>query len=215
MKPIKYCPTCGDELNSYPLLDIYLKGYSCSKKHFFFEICEDVHSGESEKANEIKLPANKSKNDFEIIEYFLTNKKARAVINKQIAVMLRRIYEISKEGRHIDYEKAVRIKAGRHIYYEKSMFIYCPICKEHLAEFQQQNIWVKGLRCNNSHEYYERGGTIDFKVHDEFKNLSEEMSDETLIYFVDAWLKNDPLLDMQLHDEMKRILRKYKEQVSK
>lgn len=199
MKPIKYCPTCGAELTPYSLIDIHLSGLSCQNKHYFYETNKDVLSVDSLRVKEIKKTASKNKNDLELIEYWLTEKEARSVINDQIAVILRRIYEIIKEQRHI--------------HYEKSVFVLCPICRGKLETFKQPDVWVEGLKCNNSHKYYERGDTIRFKVHDILRNLSKEMSDETVLFLVDGWLKENSLSDTQLHDDMKRIMKKYKKQM--
>lgn len=195
MKRIKYCPTCGLELTSYPLLDIYLLGFSCPNNHYFFKTCQEVKSIESLKAKKMQPPASKGENNFDVIEYWLTDKKARAVLNNQIAVLLRRIHEIYKDDRHIIYDSPV--------------FILCPVCAKTLEAFDQPDMWVQGKRCNNAHEFYERGGTIHFSFQGERNNLSQEMSDKTLSSLVDGWLKDNRSLEDQLHVEVRKILARF------
>jgi hypothetical protein len=57
--------------------------------------------------------------------------------------MLRRIYEIYKDKRHIDPNQ--------------NPFCYCPICKNVLEKFEQDDVWMKGIKSNNSHKFFERG----------------------------------------------------------
>lgn len=201
MELIKYCPTCRSELNPYSLKDAYLQGLSCLNEHYFFKTCQDVLSTESIKASKMSSPASGNEKDIDVIEYWLTDNKARATLNNQIAVILRRIYEILKDNRHIPYNDKV--------------FVFCPLCRMPLEMFDQPDIWVRGKRCNNSHEFYERGGTVNFSFQGKRENLSEEMSDKTLLFLIDGWLKSNRLLEEQLHGEVKKILTKFKENVKK
>ena len=201
MELIKYCPTCGLELTPYPLMDIYLLGFSCPNEHYFFKTCREVLGVESLKAKKMQPPASRGNKDFDVIEYWLTDKKARAVLNNQIAVLLRRIHETYKDDRHVSYDSSV--------------FLLCPICTRPLETFDQPDIWVQGERCSNAHEFYERGGTIHFSFQGKRENLSEEMSDKTLLSLIDGWLKSNHLLEEQLHDEMKKIMQRFKNKLER
>lgn len=199
MDPIKYCPTCGAELGPYPIKDIYLSGLSCPNKHFFFKSKRDVLSIDSLKAKSRPSPSSDGGRDLEVIEYWLTDEGARATLNDQIAVILRRIYEILKDRRHISREPNV--------------FVFCPLCRMPLKDFDEGDSWQRGQRCNNSHEYRERGGTVDFWIEGTRANLSEEMPDVTLMVLLECWLKGDRLSETQLHGEIKKILSRFKERM--
>ena len=142
-------------------------------------------------------PRSDGRKDLETIEYWLTNKNARATLAPQIAEILRRIYEIYNDKRQINYDKPT--------------FVFCAICGMPLETFDYPG-WEQGKRCENSHEFLERTGTITFSTIEEKRdNLSGEMTDKIFNSLIDAWLKGDPLGEGQLHPEIKNILWRFKE----
>lgn len=194
MKAIKYCPACGSEFRNHPLKDIYLVGMSCKNGHYFYADCKDV-SGRASTRPSISSPEYNGHNEREIIEFWLTDIDARAALNPQLAVMIRRIHEILFENRHIPQEHEI--------------FKYCPICRSELMNYDQDDCWVQGKKCSNSHEYAERGGAINGVHAGERIGLSAEMSDESLRWLIDGWLKDRKVLKAQLNKELAQILHKY------
>jgi len=198
MEPFTFCPTCGDEFGPYPLMDIYLKGYSCANGHYFYSEIKKVLAVDSAKAQSFPSPKFNGENDGEIIEYWLTNEEARSKLNTQIAVIIRRIHEITKQKKHISKQV--------------NAFTRCTICNNELIKYEQPDIWVVGKKCSQSHEVAERGNAIHFFHSGELVELSAEMSDDLVLWLSKQWLKDKSNKHMktQLNKEIIGLLDKYK-----
>ena len=151
---------------------------------------------DSEKAQSFPSPKFNEKNASEIIEYWLTNEEARAKLNTQIAVMIRRIYEISTHKKHIS--KPV------------NAFTLCTICNNELRKYEQPDIWVVGKKCSQSHEFAERGNAIHFFYSGIVVELSTEMSDDSVSWLANQWLKEkNKQMKLQLNKELVAVLKIY------
>ncbi len=187
---IIYCPSCCEKLNKIDSIDIFIEKFSCKNNHRFYVPIQEVNASKSEKVHGISLKS--TQNDEDSILKWLSENKYRKFLNDQLALLLRRIYEIKKNGNNITDDGL-------------SQFIYCPLCKDKLLQFKQVDIWVIGLRCNNNHNFLYRNGVRD----DNFK-LCDEPSNKTLLFLIKTWLKKNSILESNINEQILNILKRYK-----
>jgi hypothetical protein len=118
-----------------------------------------------------------------IANYWLSDQLPRSLLNPQLAELLR----VFLESRRVTDEPE---------------FSFCPICGEALAEYDQPDIWVKGLRCLRSHSWAERGG----RLYSPPVELLAEHSDTVVSQLIAAWLKDNSHLKPYLHESIRRVL---------
>jgi alkanesulfonate monooxygenase SsuD/methylene tetrahydromethanopterin reductase-like flavin-dependent oxidoreductase (luciferase family) len=132
----------------------------------------------------------KSPSEAEAAHYWLTNSQARDHLNPQLAQLLRQFVE----HRALSYEPE---------------FNWCPACGRPLLPFEQPDVWVQGLACENGHEFAARGGHINGSLGGERISLLSEYSAKALQSVVGGWLKPNPLLAPQMHATVRNILEHY------
>jgi len=191
-----YCPTCDDKLDGLPVQDIHATAYACPDDHRFLQYQKEVLSIETEQAAALEPARDTVNNDMSIIEYWLSNEGVRSCLNNQLAEILQNIYWCGESHEH------VRPK--------DETFKYCPLCGSELDDFEQYDVWVQGKRCGNGHEFYERGGRLNFTVDGESRHLVGEMSEEVLASLIDGWLKDNPRLTRQLPPQIRDVLERYR-----
>ena len=194
-RPYSICPTCGGVLNVLPLLDIYASAYACPGNHRFLRYEKEISATETGRAATL-APASDATDDMGIIEYWLGNEDARSCLNNQLAEILQNICWT--------YESDV------HVMPEGETFVYCPLCGSGLYDFEQDDVWVQGKRCGNGHEFYERGGRLNFTVDGEIRHLVCEMSEEVLAALIKGWLKANPQLAAQLPRQVRGVLERFR-----
>jgi hypothetical protein len=177
-----------------PVLDIFASGHSCANGHRFLHYEREVLSVESERARLLNSEVDSAAGDSRVIEYWLSNEYARSHLNGQLAGMLQNIYW--------SYDSGDRVKPTG------NPFVYCPICRGPLHDFEQNDVWVQGKRCSNGHESFERGGKLNYAVNGENTHLVCEMSDVVLASLREGWL-NDSVYQPQLHAQIRRVLEHY------
>jgi len=190
-----YYPTSQEDLISISVLDIFASAYSCENDHRFLCYEKEVLSDESDRAVELDSPISPTASDLCVIEYWLSNEDAREHLNGQLAEMLQNIYWSSQ--------------ADKHTALKGSSFVYCSICREKLEHFEQDDCWLQGKRCNNGHKYYERGGKMNYTIDGKSAHLVREMPREVLASLVTGWLKNNPVLEPQLHYQIRNVFEHY------
>jgi len=158
---------------------------------------KDVLSVDSQQASSIDSPSATVTDDDEIIEYWLNSDGPRGKLNWQLALILQSIYDISKKNRKNDIDSLE--------------YKYCPLCKGELANFDQDDVWVQGKRCQNGHSFYERGGRL---WHKGTLTIIEDMDSPSLMSLVNAWLKDKKLLKRQMHIEIRGVLERFKKKVA-
>jgi hypothetical protein len=119
----------------------------------------------------------------EIARFWLSNPEARRILNDQLAEILR-----------VTLERSARS--------EPLSFSFCPICSDALTKYEQPDIWVRGLRCGNGHEWAERGG----KLGSEHFRLHSEPTGDVVGGLVSAWLGDNPFLRSNIHPSIRRVL---------
>jgi hypothetical protein len=182
------------ELGGMSILDIFATGFSCANDHRFLHYNRAVLTLESGRAGLLNSEIDSTASDPLVIKYWLTSEYARSHLNGQLAEMLQNIYW--------SYESRDRVRPAG------NSFVYCPVCRGPLEDFEQDDVWVQGKRCSNGHESFERGGKLNYTVNGESTHLVCEMSDEVLTSLRNGWL-NDPIVEPQLHPQIRRILERY------
>ncbi len=188
------CPTCKSKLERVQLIDLFVQGLACNNNHrFYIELQTPIISVKRVKCTSMK--GSIARDNMGIIKSWLTDFKLRSNLNNQLATMVRRIYEITKDNLNVAYGYDI--------------FRYCPFCVNPLKKFEQSDIWVQGLRCNNTHEFFAREGQgIGFLFEGEYINLVEEMSNTSLLVLLKNWLKEkiSRELKVQLHSQIVSVM---------
>jgi hypothetical protein len=133
----KFCPHCKSILYKCEIIDPYSVGLKCSNNHKFHV---EIQQNEFHEKN---LKANKD-NNLEIAKEWLTNEDFRKNIHAQLAEILRKYIELNNLTSQLENQS---ISDN-----------YCPVCSLDLQGFDQDDVWVKGLKCANEHIFYSRNG---------------------------------------------------------
>jgi len=130
-----HCPTCGDELVPSRSGDPLVLCLACRAKHRFFIVPKPPSAAATSNAASMRLPHLAGQSPDTVAAFWLSDKAARSVLNEQLAELLR----VAVENRRVPYDTS---------------FVQCPLCGERLAEYEQPDVWVQGLRCPNSHSCF-------------------------------------------------------------
>ncbi len=122
-----------------------------------------------------------------IAEFWLSDPHARSMLNQQLAQLLRWILE-------------------RPGLIDEPQFLFCPICRHSLVEYDPDDIWVKGLRCKKDHLWALRGGHFFHFTETAHIELYSDSPDKTANRLVAAWLTPNPTLETNLHESIRRVL---------
>jgi hypothetical protein len=123
-----------------------------------------------------------------IASFWLSDPRARSVLNDQLALILRAIIE------------------SRRIL-DEPYFSFCPICADALEEYDRPlDLYMKGLRCQRDHCWALRGGRLFSAMEAVKLELQAEYSDAVLSQLIAAWLKRDRHLETNLHDSVRQVL---------
>jgi hypothetical protein len=125
--------------------------------------------------------------DTEVASFWLHDPAAREVLNEQLAELLRVIVE----GRDVSAE---------------AEFAYCLVCGSPFTKYDQDDIWVQGLRCDQEHLWVVRGGRLFCSFLGQPFGLHSEPSEHVVKQLVRGWLNQNPLLEPQLHESVRRVL---------
>lgn len=187
------CPSCKADLNKHEIIDIFELGLSCKNNHRFYVEIRIPLSTNTENCAVIEWPLAND-NELVVIQSWLTDFNLRSKLNNQLANIIRRILEIKSKKINIENNYEV--------------FKYCIFCSNELSEFQQNDVWVKGLECIKHHRFLVRNG-LGFQVNGYSLKLQDDMSNSILVNLVEAWLRPNKFLEKQLHEQIKRILKDF------
>ena len=182
-----YCPECGGDLAPAKTVDPWAICLSCQAGHRFFVMPEPPHYGEGAEASSAQFPQLKGKGPEAVATFWLTDPAARSMLNEQLAELLRVILEASSVSASLS-------------------FSYCPFCGGALTEYEQPDIWVRGLRCPSNHSWAERGGRLSCLLRGFAYRIHTELSDKVARQAVSAWLGGNPHLDPNLHESVRWVL---------
>jgi len=181
-----HCPTCAGQLAVTPSADPLAVCLACAADHRFFVMpvydTQTRHDAVTERFAELEGKPTET-----VATFWLSDTRARPALNEQLAELLRTVIE----GR--------RLK-------ERPTFSHCPICGERLTHYEQPDIWVAGLQCQNTHQWVLRGGRLFGRVGDARLTLHAELSDEMASQLIRAWLNDGRDLKPQLHESVRRVL---------
>ncbi len=196
-----YCPFCQLPLKRVKILDVFMQGLMCGQGHrFYVPLRTPLELGTERVASAV---GSRKSDNLSVIRDWLTKIELRSLLNNQLATMLRRIYEISTDNIHVTYAPSAA--------HEYAIFKYCPLCTTPLKPYDQEDVWVQGLRCSNHHEFKMRNGISFLMGEKTGVQLQEEMADETLNWLTDRWLRDNPALKDQLHPQITTILKQFRE----
>jgi hypothetical protein len=185
-----FCPTCQNHLVSTECADPWAICFSCKMGHRFFIMPEPPLSVDSGRAATLRFPELNDRAPEAIASFWFEEPAARSVLNSQLAQILRAV----AEGRTAPHEP---------------LFSFCPMCGGELSKFEQDDIWVEGLRCPASHSWYLRGGYISTPIAGTLIGLQAEYSDAVFSQSVTGWLKGGAELGRQLHESIRPVLAGY------
>ncbi|HEY3645374.1 MAG TPA: hypothetical protein VGM16_08560 [Gammaproteobacteria bacterium] len=152
----------------------------------------------SGKAESLSLPSLENASVLDVATFWLGDVHVRIHLNEQLAELLRYIVEDVRDG----YKPG-----GSH------EFNFCPICRERLEEYEQPDIWIRGLKCQNDHEFGERGVRLRGRVDGADIDVCAEFEECTVRQLIEAWVKSDDQsarwLRPQLHESVMRVFKAY------
>ena len=182
------CPSCCNDLVSRTSADPWAICLACYCDHRFFIMPPGPLAAFTATAASITLPEIGGLSTSAIASFWLSDPRARWVLNEQLALLLRAIIE------------SRRISDEPH-------FSFCPICGAALEEYERPlDLYMKGLRCHNDHRWALRGGLLFSAMETVKLELQAEYSDAVVRQLTAAWLKRDPQLEPNLHDSIRQVL---------
>lgn len=182
-----WCPQCGKRSSPKGCADPFAVCFACAMDHRFYIPAAYAVSSQTEKASSLSVPAVAGASDAEIAQYWLTNPYARGHLNSQLVELLRQFVE----HRALSYEPR---------------FNWCPACGKSLSPFDQPDVWVQGLACENGHEFMERGGYISGSLGGEHISLLAEYPATAMKAVIGGWLKPNSIFAHQMHPTVRNIL---------
>ncbi len=161
------CPTCSEPLNRMDSRDINRVQYRCDQGHWFHRF-KSVIGTPVEWLGRLQVyPVSEPLfgNDNEVLEFWLTDSDARAVLGNSAA------------------ELAVGVlawRAGETGLLTSQPFQRCPVCGAALSRTDEGDMYVTGLRCLNGHDFGERSRRLTSQDVPDLI-LHAEMSTEELL----------------------------------
>jgi len=183
-----HCPSCGNDLVQRKSADPWAICLVCNTDHRFFIMPLSPLAAFTATAASITLPEIGGLSAPAIAAFWLSDQRARWVLNEQLALLLRAIIE------------------SRRIL-EEPHFSFCPICGAALEEYERPlDLYMKGLRCQSDHRWALRGGRLFSAMETVKLELQAEYSDAVVSQLIASWLKRDPCLEPNLHDSVRQVL---------
>ena len=183
----RHCPSCGKPLTLNQCSDSRAICLVCTNDHRFYVLPDAPLAAESAKAGLMQLPQLKSAPPEAIASYWLSDPAARFILNEQLADLLRTILDA-------------------HVAPCDPEFSFCPFCGLAFAEFEQPDIWVRGLACSDGHVFSTRGNKLATTVDGKRLTFHSEHSFAAMKALITGWLKPDPRLEAQLHESIRFVL---------
>jgi hypothetical protein len=182
------CPICGTKLRIVESIDPWCCRLSCAKEHMLF--CTRKESLNSKSAKAEKAPPMESSDRHAVIRTWLRMPEYRRLLNSQLAMILRRIEEESVYA-YDDFE---------------SDFKFCPFCGAGLQEFDNHDVWTRGLNCSNGHGFAERGYALGFVREGKGHQIHAEVGSKVLRPLMESWLKHqEKMMREQMHPSIREV----------
>ena len=182
-----HCVACAKALRLTACVDPFAVCLACDAGHRYFVWPESPLASQASSAASARFEQTEHQSSAAIAKFWLSNPDARSLLNEQLAELLRIFLEQPRVAHELP-------------------FSYCPLCAAALAEYEQPDIWVRGLQCHNGHTWAVRGGHIGGGASGSAIVLHSEPPDSTVAQLLRAWLKGNPYLDPQLHQSVRTVL---------
>ena len=188
--PPLYCPTCAEPLTVSQCADPRATCLACSRGHHYFINPEPPLTEQTSSAAAAKFPALVGTSGEGVTSFWLSDPRARSVLNEQLAALLRTI----ADARFSETE---------------TPFLYCPMCAQPLTQYDQPDAWVLGLHCSHAHLWALRGGRLVGVGTDSKIVLCAEFAKRATVQLMTAWLNDNPHLAPQLHESVALVLKRW------
>lgn len=178
-------------MTTRPLDDENARGFRCAAGHPFYSFY-DEHGGIVPASNTIEPPH--LADDRSILRYWLLDPPARLRVPNKLAVVVRRILELSEGGQPL-----ARIDHP---------FRFCTICGEQFTESDVGDGYLWKKSCRHGHTHWEHQYTLfpgDVVGKD---NLSIELYDEFLPKQLDAYLTHE-MFEWYIHPQLRDALTRF------
>lgn len=170
------------------LADANARGFRCTAGHPFYSFY-DEHGGIVPASNTIDPP--QIADDTGVLRYWLLDPAARLRVPNQLAVLVRRILELSEGG-----ERMARIDFP---------FRFCPICGEQFTQSDVSDGYMWYKSCRHGHAHWEHQYTLFPGDRVGTDNLSIELYDEFLPTQLDTYLTNE-MFEWYVHPQLRDVL---------
>lgn len=183
-----HCPACAEPLATAHSVDPWVLCLSCPSGHRFF-IEPTVSARASATAASAHFPELDNAEVGMVAAFWLTDARARSVLNQQVAQMLRAIVE-ERAPEHTPTTS------------------YCPICAAALLEGGISIVERIGLACSARHEWVRLMHGLSAVSAQQSFVLYPEMSRQAMINLVHAWLEGTGELPFSgnLPDSVRAVL---------
>lgn len=188
------CPACAESLSRATCADPRAACLSCQNGHRYFVPPASSLADQTASAAAAQFPALRGKSSEEIAAFWLSDPRARSLLNEQLAELLCTILD----ARTAEAETPSS---------------YCPICARPMAEYEQPDAWVRGLRCSRGHTWALRGGRLGGGDAQAQVVLRAELTNSVALGLVRGWLNENPYLSPQLHESVAGVLKCWRDGV--
>lgn len=183
-----HCPSCGDHLIPGTCADPFAICLVCNHDHRFFIMPPAPLAAITATVAGMSFPELSSLSTSSIASFWLSDPRARWVLNDQLAQLLRAIVE------------SRRVLDEPHV-------SFCPICGETLAGYDWPfDCYHQGLGRQNGHRWALRGSRFSSAMETLSLELHAEYTDAVVSQLIAAWLKRDARLEQNLHDSIRKVL---------
>ena len=187
LQRVCWCPACARELSTAPSIDPWVLCLACPARHRFFVELE-VGGRASASAADAAFPELARAEHDEVALFWLSDPRARAILNMQVAQILRAVLEKRAPEQTTDAR-------------------YCPICATALNEGAVSVKPHVGLLCSTKHEWlrFLRSLSNVTGVKQAFV-LHAELSRQGIVNLVHAWLDDEGDLRSNLPPSVRAVL---------
>jgi hypothetical protein len=183
---ISYCPTCSESLSPAFSRDPFAICLACHMGHRFFVMPQPA-GREAENAAFASFPSLQNQSLDQVASFWLTDPRARSILNEQLAMLLR-----------VFLEGNARVDPLR--------FAFCPVCRGELSDVGN-DVWVQGRDCPSGHRWGERGGHLGCPVRGKFPfALCAEPSRSVVQQLISGWLNDGRHTRSYMHSSVRGVL---------
>ena len=181
------CPECAGALAPGESADPWALCLRCESGHRYFVMPESPSHRQAAEAVSARFPELEGKNPADIAAFWLKEPSARRLLNEQLAELLRFILESAAGDPGLSFR-------------------YCPFCGGALARYEQPDVWVNGLRCDNGHEWAERGGRLSCVLRRFGYVFHADLDESVARTLALGWTRDNPTLASDLPESVRRVL---------